>query len=188
MRFCTNADKRLTPTPLQQQKRFLTNQDAVRILGLGRVQVTPKVLRSAYLQAAKECHPDTQDIDECKHEASQKFRLVTEAYEVLLGTKMASDDVNDHGITDQEETEFRRACQERLGLPAEIVEESKTCPAFRQWLEGKTDAAHHWRVFFIQHGGLAPQLRPPAAGLLESNVKPSKSSTRRRRPSQSTNL
>lgn len=175
-------------------RRFLTNQAALRVLGLGHSQLSPKILRTAYLQAAKECHPDTKDVDECKEEAAQRFRLVTEAYELLLsGNDMTSSDdsvdgANYYGITDKEEAEFRRACQERLGLPAEIVEESKTCPAFRQWLDGKTDAAHYWRVFFIQHGGLAPKIRPPPAGLLESNVDPTKSSTRRRRPSQSTNL
>lgn len=175
----------------QQQisKRFLTNQDALGILSLNRTQLTPATLRTAYLQAAKECHPDTsQNADHSKEEAAIQFRLVTEAYEFLLRGKLDSDDTGDYGITIEEEASFRRACQERLGLPAEIVEESKQCPAFRQWLDGKTDAAHYWRVFFIQHGGLAPKLRPPSAGLLESNVVPTKSSTRRRRPSQSTNL
>lgn len=173
----------------QQSKRFLTNQDALEILSLSRTRLTPATLRMAYLQAAKECHPDTsQNTHHSKEEAAAQFRLVTEAYEVLLRGKLNSNDTGDYGITIEEDTAFRRACQERLGLPAEIVEESKKCPAFRQWLDGKTDAAHYWRVFFIQHGGLAPKLRPPAAGLLESNVVPTKSSTRRRRPSQSTNL
>lgn len=173
----------------QQSKRFLTNQDALGILKLSHTRLTPSTLRTAYLQAAKACHPDTsQNAQHSKEEAAQQFRLVTEAYEYLLTGKLDSDDTNDYGITIEEDAAFRRACQERLGLPAEIVEESKKCPAFRQWLDGKTDAAHYWRVFFIQHGGLAPKLRPPAAGLLESNLVPTKSSTRRRRPSQSTNL
>jgi len=186
MRLCRNVEK--TPASFQQA-RFLTNQDALRVLNLGHVRLTPTALRTAYLEAAKQCHPDTlQNPEKSKQEAAQQFQLVTEAYEVLLGTKLASDEVNDYGITVEEDAAFRRACQERLGLPAEIVEESKQCPAFRQWLSGKTDAAHHWRIFFIQHGGLAPKLRPPAAGLLESNLIVKKSATRRRRPSQSTNL
>lgn len=175
-----------------QQKRFLTNQDALGILNLGHVRLTPTVLRTAYLQAAKECHPDTSttntEDNNSKQEAAKQFRLVTEAYEVLLKGKLDSDN-NDYGITVEEEAAFRRACQERLGLPAEIVEESKQCPAFRDWLNGKTDAAHYWRIFFIQHGGLAPKLRPPPTALLESKtIEPTKSSTRRRRPSQTTDL
>lgn len=183
---CSAVKKQFMPAFHQQ--RFLTNQDAVGILNLGHMRITPTVLRTAYLQAAKACHPDTsRNTEHSKQEAAEQFRLVTQAYELLLRGKLETSD-NDYGITLEEEAMFRKACQERLGLPAEIVEESKQCPAFRQWLDGKTDAAHYWRIFFIQHGGLAPKLRPPAAGLLESSEEVKKSATRRRRPSQSTDL
>lgn len=182
----------------QQSRRLLTTKDALGILNLApRTRLTPAALRSAYLEAAKQCHPDTlkhqqnndATTDTCKQEAAKQFRLVTQAYEVLQGSGVTTEsEYDDYGITVEEDAAFRRACQERLGLRAEIVEESKQCPAFRDWLNGKTDAAHYWRVFFIQYGGLAPQLRPPVAGLLESNQEVKKSSTRRRRPSQSTKL
>jgi hypothetical protein len=168
------------------QKRFITIQDAQGILGVSHMRLTPKVLRQAYLEAAKRCHPDTQMERNSKQDTGEQFRQVTEAYEVLLGTSMPNFS-NDLGITDSEEAEFRRACQEMLGVRAEIVEESKRCPAFRQWLAGKTDAAYTWQVFFMRYGGLAPKLRPSAGMIEGSKVELPKSSSRRRRPSRSIN-
>jgi hypothetical protein len=168
------------------QKRFITIQDAQGILGVSHVRLTPKALRTAYLEAAKRCHPDTQTEKMSNQDTGEQFRQVTEAYEVLLGTNMTNF-TDDFGITDAEEAEFRRACQEMLGLRAEIVEESKRCPAFRQWLDGRSDAAHYWRVFFMRYGGLAPKLRPSAGMIEGSKATLPKSSSRRRRASRTTN-
>jgi DnaJ domain len=168
------------------QKRFITIQDARDILGVSHVRLTPKLLRTAYLEAAKRCHPDTQTEKKSKHDTGEEFRQVTEAYEVLLGTNMPNF-TNDFGITDSEEAEFRRACQDMLGVRAEVVEESKRCPAFRQWLAGRTDAAYTWRAFFMRYGGFAPKLRPSAGMIEASKAELPKSSSRRRRSSRSTN-
>ena len=167
-------------------KRFITIQDAKGILGVSLVRLTPKGLRTAYLEAAKRCHPDTQTERKSKQDTGEQFRQVTEAYEVLLGTNMPNFS-NDFGITNAEEAEFRRACQEMLGVRAEIVEESKRCPAFRQWLAGKTDAAYTWQVFFMRYGGLAPKLRPSAGMIEGSKAELPKSSSHRQRPSRSIN-
>lgn len=191
---CATFSRRAASLRRQKQQvsiRFLTNQDALGILKLSnhsQRRLTPAVVRNAYLEAAKACHPDTlgtspsNDDTATKQQAARQFQLVTEAYEVLLNSNTTITS-NDYGITIEQEQMFRTACEQKLGLSAEIVEESKQCPAFRQWLAGKTDAAHYWRVFFIQHGGLAPQLRPPVE-LLTSSPKEEvrKSTTRRKRP------
>jgi hypothetical protein len=111
-------------------------------------------------------------------DSGERFRLVTDAYELLqeaiVGLRRASmakknqdnDDDDDENvydehdtITEKEEQIYRRACWDVLGLPAEIVEEAKQTPQFREWLQGRTDAAIIWQSFLLQHGGLAPQLR-----------------------------
>mmetsp|Transcript_21658 Transcript_21658/g.26823 ORF Transcript_21658/g.26823 Transcript_21658/m.26823 type:complete len:198 (+) Transcript_21658:83-676(+) len=138
---------------------------------------TKKEIRQAYLTAAKKCHPDTtashRDINisskKTKIDPSKRFREITEAYEHLQQIDNIGDSNDDDlGITRDEDKEYRIACQEILGVSAEVVEECKTDPAFRQWLLGKTDAAYHWKMFFMLHGGMAPMLRrEKAVGFLE---------------------
>jgi hypothetical protein len=145
-----------------------------RLLGLQR-PFTARELRTAYFEAAKKCHPDSSAASHRRKEdgslvtadAADQFLLVTEAYEFLQTshtTKAIDDD--DEVISVDEEEEYRTACLEYLGQPAEIVEESKQCPAFRQWLSGRTDAAYYWQCFFTLHGGLAPKLRRDSIKLL----------------------
>jgi hypothetical protein len=147
------------------------------------LQYTMKELRTAYFQAAKQCHPDSQSSYRRKVEnssslltsdatAEERFIMVTDAYEYLrqqlsaagTTTKVDNDDGDESlsDIEEEEEEKYRKACREYLGQPAEIVEESKRCPMFRQWLFGRTDAAFYWQSFFMLHGGLAPQLRSSA--------------------------
>jgi hypothetical protein len=111
--------------------------------------------------------PDTSKSDAA--DAQDRFIRVTEAYEFLLEkiTGQAVDssssdviDVRDEDVTMQQEADFRVGCKEMLGLTAEKVEESKRCPLFREWLKGRTDSAYLWQSFLMQHGGLAPMLRP----------------------------
>lgn len=137
-------------------------------------------LRHAYFEAAKRYHPDVV----LKADASLDFRDVTVAYEHLLsgGDMQYKKEDMENIVTLSEEEEYRQACKEVLGLPAEIVEESKQNPMFRQWLTGNTDAAHHWRLFFAGHGGLAQKLRPPAGYLGKGKDQVvRKSDTRRKR-------
>ena len=130
------------------------------------------MLRNAYFQAAKECHPDSSKSCQSMSEAelNERFIQITEAYELLQknlssmgqtegneGTKMdVEEEVN--YITKTQEQNFRESCREVLGLDAETVEESKRCPLFREWLKGRTDAAFYWNTFFMLNGGLAPML------------------------------
>ena len=142
---------------IQQQKRSLTTTSALQLLGLcPNSKVSAKNLRQAYLLTAKKCHPDLKQHDNIDLD----FREVTEAYEFL---QTGVSPIDDLGITLQEEESYRQACDDWLGVRAEVVEESKRCPVFRNWLEGKTDAAIYWNNFFALHGGLAPCLRPPSA-------------------------
>jgi len=146
--------------------------DAARkVLGL-EGDVTTRQLRLAYLHAAKQCHPDL-----AKNKSGDDFRRVTNAYELLQSGVIPDADL---GITIREEESFRQSCQEWLGVTAEVVEESKRCPIFREWLEGRTDSAFRWKVFFALHGGMAPMLRPPTA-LLEGQPVPTAFTRRKRK-------
>ena len=132
---------------------------------------TIRELRHAYFEAAKRYHPDVlirrpsreTDEDDC----ALDFREITEAYEHLLHGNHVRCNEEDTitMISMDEEEEYRQACKTMLGIPAEIVEESKQNPMFRHWLGGNTDGAQHWRAFFAVHGGLAQKLRPPAGYL-----------------------
>eukprot|EP00551_Chaetoceros_affinis_P008842 CAMPEP_0203668454 /NCGR_PEP_ID=MMETSP0090-20130426/5088_1 /ASSEMBLY_ACC=CAM_ASM_001088 /TAXON_ID=426623 /ORGANISM="Chaetoceros affinis, Strain CCMP159" /LENGTH=137 /DNA_ID=CAMNT_0050532905 /DNA_START=231 /DNA_END=644 /DNA_ORIENTATION=+ len=112
--------------------------------------------------------------DELKNHLTNQFHAVSEAYELLQ--KHQNTDLRDTAatstepssqshyydsdiITKSEEQHFREACIEFLGVDAEIVEESKRCPLFREWLKGRTVDAFLWNSFLMKHGGLAPMLR-----------------------------
>mmetsp|Transcript_15295 Transcript_15295/g.32368 ORF Transcript_15295/g.32368 Transcript_15295/m.32368 type:complete len:209 (+) Transcript_15295:104-730(+) len=175
--------------------RHISTIAAKSMLGFSEKQKpTIRELRHAYFEAAKLCHPDVvkqqqqQQRDDDEFDAIDNtpldFRDITEAYEHLLsGDHIECDSEEMYNIvTTTEEEEYRHACETVLGLPAEIVEESKQNPMFRHWLGGNTDAAHHWRVFFAGNGGLAQKLRPPAGYLGKGKEGPvKKSETRRKR-------
>ncbi len=148
---------------------------------------TLKELRDAYFTAAKLCHPDSPnakydddnhiniiDNDDDNHEEykkeylTNKFHTITNAYELLQThakrtncntTTTHKHDHDDSIITKSEEEDYKQACLEFLGVDAEIVEESKRCPLFREWLKGRTVDAFLWNLFLMKHGGLAPMLR-----------------------------
>jgi hypothetical protein len=176
--------KKLQQQQINMKKTTLSEQ----VLGMCNekqypLQYTLKELRTAYFLAAKACHPDshssrtvpierpsqstTSSIITEDGTAEERFILVTNAYEYLrqqllmLGARNHNNSHEDHDvfINELDEDRYRTACMEWLGQPAEIVEESKRCPNFRQWLFGRTDAAFYWQSFFMLHGGLAPQLR-----------------------------
>ena len=141
---------------------------ASSILGLASFHgatYTAKEIREAYFRAAKRCHPDVlrgnqQQSDPSQiEEASFRFIRLTEAYESLLSTLSNPLKEQLQHIQPDEEEEFRSVCIDWLNIPAEVVEESKRCPMFRQWLMGNTDAAMHWLNFLHLHGGLAPRLK-----------------------------
>ena len=177
------------------------------------LQYTMKELRTAYFQAAKKCHPDSMSSTNAGSHAStattplfsdavsaeDRFIMVTNAYEYLRqqlisagSTAQADTDDDDSAIDLDEENKYRQACFEYLGQPAEIVEESKRCPLFRQWLFGRTDAAYYWQSFFMVHGGLAPRLRtcqqqslllaPDSSSTMNDNGKTTSTGQRRKRP------
>ena len=163
---------RLPPSPSFVATRRLTTASAERLLGLSSItKYTARDLRDAYFDAAKRCHPDSshnKDQYIGVKDPGRHFLAVTEAYEMLQGCMSVSTGTSWYEteasfVTKSEEEEFRDACKEWLGLPAETVEESKRCPVFREWLEGNTDAAMIWSNFFALNEGLAPKLRPPAA-------------------------
>ena len=159
--------------------RSITTKAALSVLGMEGA-FTQRQLRDAYYTAAKRCHPDLVSAED---DTPLDFREVTDAFEHLMkaGSMLESED-DEELVTVSEDERFRTACREILGLSAEAVEESKRDPKFRQWLKGNTDAAHYWRNFLMGHGGLAPQLRPPA-GYIGQNEKRvvRKSETRRKR-------
>lgn len=166
------------------QRRCITKhalQSAEQLLGLtDKPRYTARELRMAYFGAAKRCHPDSSHEEKARDmaptDAARRFLAVTEAYELLRttgadgGGDAAWPEAEASFVTKTEEEEFREACKEWLGLPAETVEESKKCPLFREWLQGGTDAACHWSNFLFLHGGLVPKLRPPSALLGEGKV------------------
>jgi hypothetical protein len=151
-------------------------------------------LRHAYFAAAKRCHPDMKkkgdhdnNDDDENHikngettASAVDFLQVTHAYEILQREITNTQDEL-AAITSSEEEEFRNACQSWLGMKAEIVEECKKNPIFRQWLSGRTDAAYHWRAFFQQNGGLAPKLRPSGGQLAAGDTASAPSHTTRRK-------
>eukprot|EP00550_Attheya_septentrionalis_P000819 CAMPEP_0198289876 /NCGR_PEP_ID=MMETSP1449-20131203/7927_1 /TAXON_ID=420275 /ORGANISM="Attheya septentrionalis, Strain CCMP2084" /LENGTH=195 /DNA_ID=CAMNT_0043988281 /DNA_START=175 /DNA_END=759 /DNA_ORIENTATION=+ len=157
---------------IRAQHRCMNTVDAKRLLGLVGSKFDARELRSAYFEAAKRCHPDSSTAEEAAD--TRLFMEVTDAYEALQveirhgansninHNNSNSDAENDRFITISEEMQYRRACLDQLGVPAEVVEESKRCPLFREWLQGKTDAASYWQRFFMQFGGLAPMLQPNA--------------------------
>ena len=163
---------------LGYRKRLVSTQVAKKLLGLDRVASSSIAdLRNAYFNAAKLCHPDI------KGEGSHiEFLALTEAYEHLQRELAgdASEYDQELSISEDEEHLFRAACQQQLGVPAEIVEECKRNPIFRKWLGGNTDAAHTWRDFFRRTGGLAPKLRQVAC-LLGANDSVSYQYRRRRK-------
>jgi curved DNA-binding protein CbpA len=170
----------LAPFPCHAARSISTSV-AKSLLGLTpNSKPTMKELRFAYFRAAKQCHPDVKTKSVGPHfDEAIEFRRITEAFERLMSSDEVEEKHADLGISKEEELEYREACKNQLGLPAEIVEESKQNPIFRHWLAGNTDAAHYWRSFFSGHGGLAQKLRPPAA-LIESKWTQSESRRPRR--------
>jgi hypothetical protein len=178
------ASKRCFPDTCH---RYLNTHQARKALGLSLPSFSTQELRQAYFEAAKKCHPDAMQAhphrltDERKppQDIAHQFRLVTQAYE-LLSNKVQ--DTNESGdLPHQQQVEFRSACQSILGVDAEIVEECKRDPKFRQWLKGNTDAAIYWRNFFAVHGGLAPMLEIHMGYLESSSTTSARSTTRRKR-------
>ena len=129
----------------KQQYASISTESARKILGLSlspsssSSAISMKELRVAYFKASKACHPDTQFGKNTYQDATLQFLAVTEAYEQLkhLTTSTTNTITSEVIISKTEEEEFREACQEWLGISAEIVEESKQCPIFREWLKGK---------------------------------------------------
>ena len=175
--------------------RSLTMESACRLLGLdskttNSVKLDRQILRHAYYQAAKQCHPDAQSSASSQSSSDANaldFLKVTEAYEWLQerledtrGNNTTTNPTID--IPYEQEQVFRQACWVQLQLPAEIVEECKRSVEFRKWLAGNTDAAHTWRNFLTQHGGLAPVL--PTSNVMAIDVGDSlpKHLSRRKRP------
>lgn len=136
--------------------RFITTSAAARkLLGLPSIPHTISVseLRLSYYAAAKKCHPDVQiDTNALKVD----FLEVSRAYDFLKQEAVQS--TTNYVTSEEEELQFRAACEQQLGLSAEIVEECKQSPTFLRWLSGRTDAAQFWRDFFHQNGGLEPRL------------------------------
>ena len=149
--------------------RCISIRAAKEVLGFGpQHRPTMRELRAAYFEAAKQTHPDVTAAAAASADNNNKkgmdFVQVTLAYERLLDSREIENDVT-WKISNDEQDEYRRACQAVLGIPAEIVEESKQNPMFRRWLDGNTDGAQHWRAFFSANGGLAQKLQAPVAFL-----------------------
>jgi hypothetical protein len=142
---------------------------AQRMLGLREGGTfTSLELRDAYFTSAKQCHPDlvsgSGDDEDIQKAATVAFLKISDAYELLRGHAGGNGDGYGHGyssdeIAASEEESFREACWFWLGVSPEIVEESKKCPMFRQWLLTGGKAAETWLNFFSLNGGFAPRLR-----------------------------
>jgi hypothetical protein len=200
-----NSKKSLLFRSLSRTTSSLTVNTALKLLKLSqrKSRYSPKELRDAYFTAAKYCHPDSSsakiNANEYDEEEKQKecltnqFHAITEAYELLQNKKLekthasspsssSQDYDHDHDyITKSEEENFRQACQEFLGVDADIVEESKRCPLFREWLKGRTVDAFLWNLFLMRHGGLAPMLRRKKTFKLAEGHDKSRSTRRRKR-------
>lgn len=177
------------PSLQRNSHTISTTAAALDLLSLtNKPNFTPLELRDAYFSAAKRCHPDSsfqkqqKDNNTDIYDLTSRFLQLTDAYECLQKKSESNThykgkpsstydwnniDEDDVKISETEEEEFRAACIEYLGLQAEVVEESKRCPLFRDWLRGNTDAAIHWKMFFMLYGGLAPKLNP-VSNLLDS--------------------
>ena len=168
-----NFHRRFYSSDESSTTTVLTFSAARVLLGLNEYEIiSGKELRLAYYQAAKECHPDTaagmNKAFDFNEDSAERFRRVTDAYELLQQQKQQekhrSNQDDDGSMLDEDyehsEAEYRNACVQWLGQPAEVVEESKRCPVFRQWLMGRTDSAYYWKLFFMMHGGLAPRIFP----------------------------
>lgn len=158
----------------RQQRKIETAKRTLGVLSSHEFQGA-KDLRLVYLEAAKLCHPDIQDKEDMVGD-SHDFCEVTEAYE-FLQTTLTGRAASLYDITKEEEEAFRSACQDWLGVSAEVVEESKKCPMFRDWLSGRSESAQHWRSFFSINGGLAPMLQKNIAGFINRGTEPVEEST-----------
>lgn len=158
----------------------MTVSSARRILGLSPFAPFDLTqLRTAYFESAKKTHPDTKeqqpddDVDSSnsntKKSSHMDFVALTQAYQLLQQhtscgtlsrkTRYSHNGKTAEGLTPQQyEDNYRTACADRLGVDARIVEECKQNADFLQWLAGRSDAAHTWRDFLSNWGGLAPVL------------------------------
>ena len=169
--------------------RCISTRAALYLLGLPHdhasnalATLTSTQLRQAYFAAAKKCHPDVaQSSNDSSSSSHDDFLRLTTAYEILSAAVAGVDAPS--MISADEQADFRAACDLQLGVPAEIVEECKRSPVFRGWLAGRTDAAHTWRDFLMQNGGLAPKLPVVTAslGMDPNSVVTSQLQSRRRR-------
>jgi hypothetical protein len=178
----TRPSVRLLATSQQQQQRQqrdISTSSAKALLRLNQaIKPTVKELRYAYFEMAKKCHPDVKEGDSGD---DLDFLKLTEAYEHLLHSKHTRDNEDANTISLEEEEIYRQACLTVLGIPAEIVEESKQNQMFRKWLSGNTDAAQTWKGFLAVHGGLAQRLKP-LSGYLEGGSNMTLTKGPRRRP------
>lgn len=186
----------IKPQNSKMTRHCISTRAALHLLGFPQEQdahsLSISQLRQAYFVAAKRCHPDVhqKNNDENNKKGHDDFLRLTAAYEVLSQAVVGdnSDIATGTIISAEEEEAFRMACDLQLGVPAEIVEECKRSPIFRRWLAGRTDAAHTWRNFLTQNGGLTPQL-PVVAGQLTMDwndaydgTTPQRLRSRRKRP------
>eukprot|EP00588_Corethron_pennatum_P020094 CAMPEP_0194323320 /NCGR_PEP_ID=MMETSP0171-20130528/25176_1 /TAXON_ID=218684 /ORGANISM="Corethron pennatum, Strain L29A3" /LENGTH=155 /DNA_ID=CAMNT_0039081933 /DNA_START=72 /DNA_END=536 /DNA_ORIENTATION=+ len=150
-RVLQGAVRRLSMPSSIAHYRGLSTSAAKEILGL-RQSTTPslKELRSAYFQAAKKCHPDTNsscvENESMEFDEGLAFRRISDAYEKLLSSDVGGSfqEEEEDIITEREEEDYRKACLSVLGINAEIVEESKQDAVFRNWLAGNTNCAKWW--------------------------------------------